>query len=716
MMLSLLHPLLAGVALAAISLPIIIHLLLRQRPKTVIFPALLLLRPKQVQTIRRLKLRHWLLLLIRCALLALFGLALARPTLRSSLLSIDQEAPIAAAFIIDDSPSMSLSQRGESRIQNAKRIALDAANRLPPESQIVIFSTSDAAGRSLAPVAVARQQIEGWEQSSERGSLADALASGLQVLADATLPRREVYIFTDAYRHSWNLAGDTRLPELWKKAGPDTSVFVVGVRAESPENVSIESARPAPSSATPNEPIEIETLLRSNGKEIDSVVRLIIDGEARGEQSARLPATQGVSLRFSLAGLDEGFHQGEVRLAADDALPIDNTRYFSIDVRSPPGLLIISDEPADALYFRKAIEPLPAPTKSNVREIRTYDWLNADLTNVDVIALLNVGQLDQPGWAKIVDFVARGGGLFVALGAHATVEGYNAPAPQEILPIRLDSIHEQPPTHLSVGEKPHPLISRFNNWGQTDFADGAILRYWKTTLTRGAVTILRYADGEPALIEATAARTRAGRVLVLTTPTHYQAEPIWNELPLRWSFVVLAEEIVRYLAGVGEVQLGFEAGDNVEIPRRPGDPFTVYAIKDPTGLLERLAIDPQEPSLTIPNVRVVGQYTLTAAAPPKQLATGFSVNISPIESQLEPIPDDEILATLPAERSSLVQDATDLQRAEGTTRIGQELFPWLVLLVVALLFAETFFSNRFYRQKESATSPAPLPPKRPPSR
>ena len=70
--------LIAGVALAAI--PVILHMVMRQKPKHIIFPALRLLKARQKQTTRRLRIRQWALLLSRMAIIALMALCLARPT------------------------------------------------------------------------------------------------------------------------------------------------------------------------------------------------------------------------------------------------------------------------------------------------------------------------------------------------------------------------------------------------------------------------------------------------------------------------------------------------------------------------------------------------------------------------------------------------------------------------------------------------------------
>ena len=84
MEMSLIHAgLAAGAALAA--LPVILHLFMRQTPKHVIFPALRLLRERQKQSKKRMRIKNWLLLLARMAILALMALALARPRVYSEV-------------------------------------------------------------------------------------------------------------------------------------------------------------------------------------------------------------------------------------------------------------------------------------------------------------------------------------------------------------------------------------------------------------------------------------------------------------------------------------------------------------------------------------------------------------------------------------------------------------------------------------------------------
>src|SRR5215210_7148572 len=141
MELSLIHGgLAAGAALAAI--PVIIHLVMRQTPKHVIFPALRLIRQRHKRSTQRLRVRNWLLLLARMALVALMALALARPALNSQASLGDSEVPTALGLVFDTSLSMGYTDQGRTRLEEAKARAREIFARLRPESQVFVVDSA----------------------------------------------------------------------------------------------------------------------------------------------------------------------------------------------------------------------------------------------------------------------------------------------------------------------------------------------------------------------------------------------------------------------------------------------------------------------------------------------------------------------------------------------------------------------------------------------
>ena len=101
-MIGFLHPWVL-VGLTAAAIPVLLHLLARREPPTVVFPAVRYLITTTREHQRRLKLQNLLLLLLRTLLVIAIVLAAAGPT--APLRGVPGHAPSALAVIVDNSPS-----------------------------------------------------------------------------------------------------------------------------------------------------------------------------------------------------------------------------------------------------------------------------------------------------------------------------------------------------------------------------------------------------------------------------------------------------------------------------------------------------------------------------------------------------------------------------------------------------------------------------------
>src|SRR6185503_17997354 len=93
--------LLAGAALIAV--PVVLHLIMRRESQLLKFPALRFVQQRRMVNQHRLRLRQFLLLALRCAIIALLAFALARPTLRGAGSAGKDGAAVATALVFDDS-------------------------------------------------------------------------------------------------------------------------------------------------------------------------------------------------------------------------------------------------------------------------------------------------------------------------------------------------------------------------------------------------------------------------------------------------------------------------------------------------------------------------------------------------------------------------------------------------------------------------------------
>src|SRR5262245_5377805 len=107
---------------AAASIPVALHFFFRSRYRTVPWAAMKFLLTSIEQTSRRLKFQELLLLLVRCAVLALLAVALARPLLSAG--SASGKEAVDAVFVIDTSFSMGAREGRKTRLEFAKAAAL----------------------------------------------------------------------------------------------------------------------------------------------------------------------------------------------------------------------------------------------------------------------------------------------------------------------------------------------------------------------------------------------------------------------------------------------------------------------------------------------------------------------------------------------------------------------------------------------------------------
>ena len=97
--------------LAAIAIPVIIHLINRERKVVVEFPSLMFLQRIPYRSVRRQKLRHILLLMLRCLAIALLVAAFARPFFSRRVAAIATTGAREVVILLDRSASMGYADR-----------------------------------------------------------------------------------------------------------------------------------------------------------------------------------------------------------------------------------------------------------------------------------------------------------------------------------------------------------------------------------------------------------------------------------------------------------------------------------------------------------------------------------------------------------------------------------------------------------------------------
>ncbi|MFL5331194.1 MAG: BatA domain-containing protein [Gemmataceae bacterium] len=717
--------LLAGLALTV--LPVVLHLILRQQPKQLPFPAFRFLARKATTNRRRLRLRHLLLLLLRILMVALMCLALARPRVLNERLSLSSERAAAAVLVIDTSLSMGYTVAGKTRLDEAKSRALEIVGSLPATSKLAIVDPSEPGGDWQTTQNAARERLATRDLQASATPLTDCVAAGYRLFDAMTReageeddpPPRFLYVLTDRTPACWDTSRTKDLVAARDRLkGPPIQQIIVDVGIDKPADVAISDIRLTPQVVPANKPVSLSAVVQATGQDVEAQVQFRISGLPEVDsKSVQVSAGQSKEVVFSRRGLKPGLYQAEISLASTDALLADNVRFVTFEVREPRPVLIVCEQTSDATTLLNALQTaFPCEVKtSNDPSLRAL--APADLAKYRAVILLSVPAPTRDLWEKLDAYVAGGGGLIVfPAGEELDASDYNStdtPA-QRLIPGTFQQILSGGDSGVKWSEYQynHPLMAKFRDYAMdpsNGFAENPprTYRYWEVKPEPSAFVLVRYADEgkHAALLETTLDRQKyRGKVLLFTTPFDHRRvaeDKPWNDYAQWWFYLTIADHAIRYVGGANEdAEFNHTSGRmvNIALPANVKSQtlnLTGPGLSGPDSLVRRPEKG-QEVRLT--QARTPGNFTL--ATPDKSWTAGFSVNPPTEEFQLLPRVPVETLAEVFGPDAVLApgHEAPLRDKLDQHFRQPVELFPWLMLLLFMLFVVENLLANRFYKR------------------
>lgn len=440
--------------LAGGSIPVIIHLLHRQKYKKIRWAAMEWLLAAIRKTRRRLQLENLILLLIRILIMLLLAFALARPFLSGAATNLMGESDTHYIFVIDNSYSMEYKpENGQSSsFDRAKQASLDFIKTLQrsEKDRYTVMTLSEypeivkSEWNNLDQV---KQAIEDL-RVSQYGTNTLTAFQVLQQMLDrnrADAPKnadRRVYLFTDMQRNGWELdeANTKKLQELSKSLSnmDGTSFYIVDyIGTVDAPNLAILDLGVTNKVLTIQRPLEIVVLVQNfSSKNALRKVQLLVDGALVDTQPVAIEAgKQGtVTFRHSWRGdVDAGPHHLEARFDPQDKTydypSVDNHRHLAIDVKPAIRALLIDGEPKDGKRLNRETGTLEIALATagifKCQWVTPHNFYEQKLEEYDLVALCNVKSLQPDILRKLEEFVERGGGLFVTLGSQVDAVWYN---------------------------------------------------------------------------------------------------------------------------------------------------------------------------------------------------------------------------------------------------------------------------------------------------
>ena len=691
------------------SIPLILHLLNRERARRLVFSTVRFIQMSHQTNVRRHKLKRLLLLLMRILMLALLGLAFARPFFADAPEFTQKTGGKRNAVIILDT---SYSMQYEGVLENGKKEAAAILDGLDASDAACLILSSDNA-RVVAPLgselAHIRTALNNAETSNEHTDYLDAMQTADEILQPIPIGEKQVYLIADMQKRGWENFIET------DKLSPDIQIHFVDVRTEKPQNYAITQISVPPVVLKEQKASQLVARVRNFGDEpVENLqVRLFIDGNVIDSVELDIEPDDLADAVFKVEFQDEATHTGWIELP-EDALSIDNKRYFTLQSLQSIKVHAVREEPrtrgryqtVETFFMKKALASGSDAVQIDFTE--SVSVPNAStLASVDVLILADVADLSSGEAERVKAYVSAGGGLIVTVGNNIGADTYKQRLGGEtgLMPCDFvqavgDALDREQFRVLATVKYEHPIFVPFKEPNHGDFGKARFYRIFQAVPTKDATVIAAYDDGSPALFEKPYGTL--GRVLCFTSTIDRE----WNDLPIRAVYLPFLHESIKYLA-LKDVDAApnYRVGDSVELKvsdEENGDAARSreIAVFNPNNVETRLQRNEDTTEAASPSsvfydeTAVPGIYSVhTSGTAPYY----FIVNVDTTESDLAARDVEELTSMLKgaADESVAEKPTAELvaQYHEDVEK-SQNVWIYLMLAVFALAVTEMFLANR----------------------
>ena len=643
------------------------------------------------------------------------------------LLIGDREAPVAAALVIDAAPRMTYRHRNQTRLEVAQEIASWLIHQLPGDSEVAVIDSHQRQHVFAIDFAAAEKTVQQIRSSSMPRPLSETILDALALVEQSEHERKELYVFTDLSKQAW----DIRSPQLKSRlAETQAVVHVIDVGVEDAQNTALGELQLDQQALTKNSNFQLTTEVLQTGMDAQHTVEMVLeeydptrpvlqDGKVllpkenpRGRTVCNLKAGESKRIDFELSGLPLGVHHGRIRLLADDGLRLDNERFFTIAVHDAWPVLVVAPENVAAHLMTEAVAPYQFrqtnQAKFDCEVVRQSEFNLRDLGKYAAVCLLDPKPLTAEQWQRLAGFVNAGGGLGVFLGNHANpVDSFQEAPVRQLLGGKIVRQWRSPgDLFLSPVDAGHRLLQDFRDLGSSvPWSQFPVFRHWMMKpVDPDTRVVMNYGNSKlPALVTSGYGQ---GRVVTLTTPiTERLQSPgreSWNELSAGadpWPYFLLINRTLLYLVNRGDERLNYQAGETAQLTHDPmTDPDQYQLFIPQEDPLERNA---QDGRIVVRDTEHVGAYRLKGNRGGPVLR-GFAVNYGVEQSNLQRLESEALDRLLGVDRYQLARNREEIKFGIRNRRVGQEFYPFLVLMLVLVLALEHTLANRFYEKDSSA--------------
>jgi hypothetical protein len=690
MPLSLLAPLFA-LGAAAIVIPLLVHLVHKERKDALAFPSLMFLRRTSYPFSARQRIRDWLLFVLRSALVVLAALAFTRPVIAR------RQAALAAGaggqeivVLLDRSFSMRYSNRWQRARTEVQRV-LDGVGGADRATLIPFDRRASAVNEATSDRVMLRAALDSLNPSDEGTRLAPAVALAQRILSSSELPRRTLVVVSDFQRSSWDLTDEVQLP-------PGTEVRPIDVSGEVRDRAvrSVEVRRTPGGDASR---VLVSARVVNVGRAQRGIgVRLEVGEREVDRKSLDLPEDGGATITFANVAVPGRPVAARIVIDGDELAGNDVFHFLLTRAPSIPVLLVEHRDalPERGVFVSRALEIGDQPA-FDVLARRSDRVAPADLAGRRLVILSDAGIPMGLGAQRLEQFVRGGGGLLNVLGERTSARTWPATG-KSLVPGTIaeptDRLGERGAV-LGFVDRRHQALAVFSGSRSGDLSAARFFRYRPIDTTEGVLA--RFDDGSAALTEH-----RMGEGRILTWASTFDG--YWSDLPRQAVFLPFLHQLSRYAAAYREQKRAYAVGEAIQpadlaLHDRPSaaNVPTRWTVLSPSG--RRISVGGENGAPTL-ELRESGIHEVRPSGMPNAEPMLVAANVDPVELDFATFDVSRLTNALQPPGSVATLAAAADPQATLAEREQKQSMWWYVLAVAAIiLFTEGLLARRTSSQR-----------------
>ena len=685
----------ATVLLASVAalIPLIIHLFSKRKVKIIEFSSLKHLKAMQRRQVRRLKIRQFLLLLLRMLIILAVVLAFARPTTKGG--NIGSHASVSAVILFDNSASMNRYVTDGNLFDIAKKKTKELLKTFSASDKICFIPLSksydqkESSLRFTSP-AVALEKLNRLSCQYGIANLESSLDNAVDLLEKAVNVNKEIYLITDRQQ---NILPDTAILK-----DVQANIYLVDLPLEKIDNIGITSVDFGGQLIMPGHDFNITAHIKNYGidNRSDLIASLFIDGNRIAQTNFKIPADKETAVKFTRSVSNTGFHSGYIEIS-DDKFIGDNRYYFSFKIPEHFNLLIINgDQTGDIIKLALA----PSESLNQYWSVKIASPTNLSGINFwdyNVIILAGVPQLNDTYIQRLKTFLSRGKALLLTYDGKTDIKYFNkiwSPNTDVVYDQGIDNNFTRAGYYSLLSlDVNHPIFSVFD-FTKKKIPEIKFFTLPKFHLKGNPKVLMRFTGAHPALVETTFGN---GKVLTFTGPL----APYYSDITSHAFFVPFISRIAEYLASdLSKYDLHLYCGENIT--------RSLSLQKSINNILELITPDSSRFDLTpedeqgalVINVKPTNLPGIYHIMDKNHEIDRLAININPEECNLKAVDIDRLTTALGAPQINTIGNNTQMASIINQYRYGKELWQIFLWIAVILLVLEMLISRHRHAEKE----------------